>query len=355
MKINDRLGFLSLMKNQLCLDELKLSDDNKIKYQEIKLEEFCKNNKIKLKYLNSGCNGHVFQGKNKNNQNISLKVVPIFRDSKNKNTSPHIVEIIIIKLLSELVKNKKLPHIILPIAVLKCDIYPFLGLDKKNIIDNIKYNEFMERYKNGEYKEYVNILVMEYANCGNFDNFIIREHKNLSIKSIKIFFFQILSTLALIYETYPTFRHNNYKPSNILLEKLIISKHFFRYRLKKFIFIVPNNGYQIRICDFDYATIPNLIKNDKANDPDNISVQETNKYYDLHFFFLNIILLFNELNYEPNIEVSEFLDRIVPLGLRRKGKITKFGKLKYNFEYLTPFKILTNDKFFEEFRKIITD
>ena len=42
----------------------------------------------------------------------------------------------------------------------------------------------------------------------------------LTVKEWRVMFFQILSVLAIIQTKYPTFRHNDLKANNILIQKI---------------------------------------------------------------------------------------------------------------------------------------
>ena len=56
-----------------------------------------------------------------------------------------------IRLLSYFVINKQTPHIVLPITTFNTSIKPFLNLTKSNIVNNKKFEQFVEKYEKGEY------------------------------------------------------------------------------------------------------------------------------------------------------------------------------------------------------------
>ena len=71
---------------------------------------------------------------------------------------PENAELMMIKLLSQFVRNSQTPHIVLPITTFNTSIKPFLSLTKNNIVDNKKFEQFVERYEKGEYYQNVSVL-----------------------------------------------------------------------------------------------------------------------------------------------------------------------------------------------------
>ena len=101
-------------------------------------------------------------------------------------------------------------------------------------------------------------------------------------------FFQILSVLAVIQNKYPGFRHNDMKANNILVQLIPVSKkkNKFMYKINKQNYIVPNIGFQLKLWDFDFACIPDLIDNSKVSAEWTTAINinpEQNRYYDIHY------------------------------------------------------------------------
>ena len=333
-------------------------------------------NKIggKLVYIKSGTTGHTFKGiyTTKNNERITyaVKVVAYPKKEKYGKMSdikrPENAELLMIKLLSYFVVNKQTPHIVLPIGTFNTNIKPFVTLIEDKVVegDNKKYHQFIDRYKKKEYYEHVSILISEWANKGDFLDFLRRNYKKFNLIHWKVFFYQILSVLAIIQSKFPSFRHNDLKANNILIHKneRTHSKDniIFRYTVANNIYIVPNIGYQIKLWDFDFACIPGIVDNDKVNAKWTSKINvipKRNKYYDLHYFFntLGRKGFFPELRKSNKIpkEVKEFVDRVVPKEYRKpcKGVVAERGRILLDVEYTTPNKVLKNDIFFEEFKK----
>jgi hypothetical protein len=335
-------------------------------------------NKIggKLIYIKSGTTGHTFKGiyTTKRNDRITyaVKVVAYPKKEKYGKMSdikrPENAELLMIKLLSYFVVNKQTPHIVLPIGTFNTSIKPFVSLIEDKVVDddNKKYKQFIDRHKKKEYYEHVSILISEWANKGDFLDFLRRNYKKFDLIHWKVFFFQILSVLAIIQSKFPSFRHNDLKANNILIHKNENNSNnshnniIFRYTVANNIYIVPNIGYQIKLWDFDFACIPGIVDNDKVNAKwtDKINViPSKNRYYDVHYFFntLGRRGFFPELRKSRHIpsEVKKFVDRIVPKEYKKpcKGLIAERGRILIDIEYTTPNKILKNDPFFEEFIK----
>ncbi len=321
-----------------------------------------------LCYIKSGTTGHTFKSRIKldNNEefNYAVKVVAYpFKDKYGPYTDvkrPENAEIYMLQILSLFVLKKETPHIILPIGTFDTSIEPFVNLIETHAInqDNVKYKEFVEKYKKNEYYDKVSVLMCEWANRGDLLDFIRSHYKKFSLIHWKVIFFQIISTLAVIHTKYPSFRHNDLKANNILVHKLGNDAHKFTYCVHGQKYVVNNIGYQIKICDFDFACIPGLVENSKvsAEWTNNINVTpEQNRYYDIHFFFNTLI----KKGFMPEIltdeivpqEVKSFINRVVPDKYKKSQYIHKRGRLLKNIEYVTPLELLEKDIFFQEFSK----
>jgi serine/threonine protein kinase len=268
-----------------------------------------------------------------------------------------------IKALSYFVVNRHTPHIVLPIATFNTNIAPFINLTTSGtIVNNKKYEQFVSKYKKGEYYDYVSILISEWANGGDLLDYIRNNYKNLKTKHWKVIFFQVLSTLAVIHEKYPEFRHNDLKANNILVHYIELdpeTKHLnkYKYKINEHEFIVPNLGFQLKIWDFDFASIPGIVDNAKvcAKWTQQINVTpKGNRYYDIHYLCNTLIRKeffpnYNDDGAVPN-DVKEFISRVVPEKYVKGKYVAERGRILINKEYTTPLKLLNKDPFFEEFR-----
>lgn len=320
----------------------------------------------RLKYIKSGTTGHTFKGMlNQDGNAISyaVKVVAYPKKEKygdlNDSRRPENAELMMIKLLSYFVLKKQTPHIVLPIGTFYTSINPFLNLIEENVVekDNKKYNEFIKKNKNGDYYDYVSILISEWANRGDLLDFFRKNYKEFTLLHWKAFFFQIISALAVIQSKYPSFRHNDMKANNVLVHKVSQRGTLFSYTICKKKYMMPNIGYQIKLWDFDFACIPGIVDNSKveAKWTDDINVKPIqNRYYDLHYFFNTLIKkgFFPEIIEDSCVprEVKEFIHRVVPSKFQKGEFVSERGRILINDEYLLPEKVIENDNFFEDFR-----
>ena len=323
----------------------------------------------KLLYIKSGSTGHTFKGvypppNIENKPNYAVKIVAYPRKENYGDMfnikRPENAELLMIRLLSNFVKNKMTPHIVLPITTFNTSIKPFINLPKDNIVCNKKYDIFVKRYKKGEYYDNVSVLISEWANSGDLLEYIKKNYKTMTIKHWKGLFFQIISVLAIIQNKYPSFRHNDMKANNILVHKIQTNKtnSKFKYKINGQVYIVPNIGIMIKLWDFDFACIPGIVDNSKveAEWTDKINIKpEQNRYYDIHYFFNT----FTKKGFFPEFwtddavpeKIREFVHRIIPEKYAKEGKyVTDRGRILVNDEYMTPDYILKNDPLFKVMR-----
>jgi serine/threonine protein kinase len=322
----------------------------------------------KLLYVKSGSTGHTFKGvytdeKDKDKESYAVKIVAYpkkenYGDMYNVKR-PENTELLMIRLLSYFVINKQTPHIVLPITTFNTSIKPFLSLTKSNIVNNKKFEQFVEKYEKGEYYQNVSILVSEWANGGDLLDYIRKNYKKLKVAEWRTIFYQILSVLAIIHARYPTFRHNDMKANNILIHFTDTenAQDKFLYKINGQTYIVPNIGFQIKLWDFDFACIPGIVDNAKvdAEWTDKINIKpEQNKYYDIHYFFNTLIRkgFFPEFLTAEEIpqKVKDFVFRVVPEKYQSGKHISDRGRILINIEINTPDNILKTDSFFKSMR-----
>jgi hypothetical protein len=323
-----------------------------------------------LQYIKSGTTGHTFKGEEKDAQGnvmyeYAVKVVAYsIKDkygSMHDTRRPENAELLMIRLLSYFIVKKKTPHIVLPIGTFDTSITHFTDLIENGYVDksNEKYRDFVARYNNGEYYDEVSILISEWANRGDLNDFIKKNYRKFTPVHWKVIFFQLISTLAVIQSKFPSFRHNDLKANNILVTKINKSVNTFKYKVIGDMYSVPNIGYQIKIWDFDFACIPDIVDNKKVTTSNkwsrgiNVSPVQ-NRYYDVHYFFNTLIKkgFFPELMTDPTIpqETKDFVRSIVPPEHQTGDSVSKGGRILHNIEYLTPAQILRTNPYFAEFK-----
>ncbi len=394
--IPDRIEFIKLLLGghkltpmvdfDLCDTEHVENRTNGIDIRQIMTKKNMDFNKLicdiggKLLYVKSGTTGHTFKGIIYDNDgvtealNYAVKVVayPIRENYGDVNDikRPENAELMMLRVLSYFVVNGQTPHIVLPIGTFNTSIKPFLALAKNKIVENKKYDQFIKRYKQNEFHDQVSILISEWANGGDLLDYIKNNYKTMNLKDWKTIFFQIISVLAVIQNKYPGFRHNDLKANNILVQKIDSRKknNYFLYKLtlndQKYEYMIPNIGIQIKLWDFDFACIPNIVDNSKVNSDwtDKINVRPVqNKYYDLHYFFNT----FTKKGFFPEFwdakeihhSVKQFVKDIIPdkyanIDIQDKNKpfITDRGRILIDDEFITPAQIMISHEFFDKMR-----
>jgi len=323
----------------------------------------------KLLYIKSGSTGHTFKGVHpppidETKQSYAVKIVAYpkkenYGDMYNIKR-PENTELLMIRLLSYFVINKQTPHVVLPITTFNTSIKPFLNLTKSNIVNNKKFEQFVERYNKGEYYQNVSVLVSEWANGGDLLDYLRKNYKKLHLRHWRTIFFQILSVLAIIQAKYPSFRHNDMKANNLLIHNIDIdgNNKKYLYKINNQTYVVQNIGFQVKLWDFDFACIPGIVDNSKvdAEWTTKINIKpEQNRYYDVHYFFNTLYRkgFFPELLTAEEIpdKVKEFIYRIIPEKYRTGNLVSDRGRILVNDEYMTPDEILKTDPFFKIIRK----
>lgn len=320
----------------------------------------------RLFYIKSGSSGHTFMGsikENENELNYAVKVVAYpKRDKYGKLYNikrPENAELMMMRCLAYFVVNEQTPHIALPVFWFDTSIKPFINLIDCEVItkSNKKYIEFVENYKKGEYYDYVSVLVGEWANRGDLLDFIKNNYLEFKPIDWKVLFFQIISVLAVIQNKYPSFRHNDLKANNILVHQIKKRGTIFCYTVVKKEYYIPNIGYMIKLWDFDFASIPGIIDNNKVNAEWTTQINigpKQNRYYDIHYFFNTLIKKgffpqFMTSDVIP-LEAKEFVKRMVPLKYQIGDNVAKKGRILIDEEYKIPDEILRTDPYFENFR-----
>lgn len=332
----------------------------------------------KIKYISSGATGHTFKGEiYKDNEVIYEFALKVSAYPKRENYGditnihrPENSEIMMLRVLSYFKVKHETPHLLLPIVAFDTQLKFFLLLSENNLIggNTDKYDEFVKRCKEGKYENEVSVLFSEWANRGDFLEYVRKQYKHFELIHWRVFFFQILSVLAVIQSKYPSFRHNDMKANNILLQKLRVrSDNPWTYTICGKKYTVPNIGYQIKLWDFDFASIQGVVDNIKVTEEWTSKINitaEKNQYYDIHYFFNTLLRFLPEIKTEPehiNPEVLNFINRVVPMGNKKSEHNYQCGahihpkkyRILCNDEYTTPRKLLENDPFFDEFREKI--
>jgi hypothetical protein len=305
-------------------------------------------------------------GKLDNKQNLCLKLSvfrkddPVCYKGRKSITHPENVEIIMMKFLSQLVINKQTPHIILPLACLHSTIKPCIEhlRSSPSLPDNHRrHAEFLRKYDDNMLHDKTLVIIYEWCDKKDLYRHLFKNNKyeRLSIIEWKVLFFQILHTLAIIQTHYPKFRHNNLKPGSILLSSDNSQVSIYKYILQDKTYFVPNIGLSIKLSNFDFSCIPNIIENDKVNAKwtKEINISKCkNQYSDVHYFFNTLIHFLPNFKNHVDQEINDFIDRVVPSKYRTGGRyVNSRHRILFNIKHTTPLDIIIQDSLFDEFRE----
>ena len=350
--------------------QIDIRDERIIGKKILDIQEIISTLGVKLSYIKSGTTGHTFQGvSNTGDEIFALKMVA-YKNRSEYGTMydvlrPENVELLMIKALSYFVVREHTPHIVLPIATFNTSIKPFVNRIKE-ITDNKRYLEFIEKYEKKQFSPLCSILISEWANGGDLLDYFRKNYKTITLEEWRVMFFQIISVLSVIQTKYPSFRHNDLKANNILVNYTETRKDYqknnhkkqYKYEINNYNFIIPDIGIQIKLWDFDFACIPGIIDNAKvnadwANKMINVKPKK-NQYYDMHFFFNTLIRkeFFPQLLSDNSIpqKVKDFVNRIVPDKYKYGKYTTEKGRILIDKELFIPFQVLIKDPFFKKYR-----
>lgn len=132
----------------------------------------------------------------------------------------------ITKLLSDLVIKNKTPHFNLYISNFFVKTHIFKNLSEE-IVNSDKYNYF--KFSKDTYFKHSNCIITEFCNGSTLCHFLVN---NFCFLQLKIFLFQIISTIHVAQCEYPIFFHNSLHLNNIILIKNI-NKNDSSYTISK--------------------------------------------------------------------------------------------------------------------------
>jgi hypothetical protein len=220
-------------------------------------------------------------------------------------------------LLSSLILSNKTKHILLPIINIDINYN-----DIQFIFDeNTKY-KLKNKIKLNEIQSICCLQIREHY----FKQILLNEYLKSNSCDYKVLLFQIIHTLAVIQNEYPTFRHNNLILNNILIYCKNKSDIIYSYNgFQNDVFNIPNNGFDIKICNFENSTINKFYGNSIYN-----------PYYDIYIFFTDLMK-----NIKCNNDINTFINKYIP------------DKFNENEILIKPIDLLY-DEFFSEFNTKIT-
>uniref|UniRef100_A0A6C0JQD9 Protein kinase domain-containing protein n=1 Tax=viral metagenome TaxID=1070528 RepID=A0A6C0JQD9_9ZZZZ len=355
--INYFLKLMDINKNDSIYDSLFKNIDI-ISSVPLKITSIKKLNKGKYGLILKGCLEIETTNKKYSECNypIILKIIGYRKKTSNEyetlsidnKTRPENVEWEIHTLIYNLLSSKQsIPH----------TSWPFLSL-----MVNIKKNNFLhillkeENFKPNTLKNFYKINFCEYISLGTIEEYFIKfKNKNAS-KEILHILFQVLMTLAIIQEKYPSFIHNDLHTKNVLL-KDVDKKTTISYELNNKIYKIKNIGFITILNDFDFSEIKPSITNSKTN-----TFFGKNRvlkgYTDVYRFTGALLDLISEYGIKVKSDIGKFIfsisladeildfDQPIFRGVSRKEKEQLAFNVKKNNKFI-PYKLIKR-KIFKE-------
>lgn len=326
-----------------------------------------------LTFVSSGSNGIIFK---ESGGDYAIKIV--FYDKKYTQNNKYKngiyqksidfnSEILILKKLSYLVREKKTPHLINPLISANVDLYPVIyeisRLLKHGKLSSKRRNsleKIIDKFKNKKFLfSTCSMILVEYAPSGDLLDFlrnVVSGKIKIELSTWKNILFQIIYTLYIIQSYYPGFRHNDLKANNILMSRFRKSRAN-KYKIKdiKYPFLIPSCEYVIYIWDFDFSAIEGQINNEKVSSSwtNKFNIHnKRNDYYDIHYLINSLKTFIPDLYRSQNVpsEIKDFFRKIVPRQYSGKDvkNTLKNNRLLINDVWTTPKRLLKDD-FFEDF------
>jgi hypothetical protein len=320
---------------------------SEIKPINIKKEEFDYKKIIedlKLKYEGSSHGRSVYKMYPKGKYPATFRVG--LYNKKNTNLRDmkrgELVDMTIQYILTELLVTEKFKFILIPI--MNFDV-PVKELISNPVIKNnlTKANENSTAYVQILEHYYSLSTLKEYLNSNDMTN-----------TKWKVLIFQVLYALFRIGERFDNFRHNSLDLESIYIYTKKTNSSTNTFEVKDKLFLIPNEGFEIKITNFQQSCIRDIIDN---RDIPSIKKEE-NLYYDVHYFLHSLLNYFSDSKKHKMPEsVKTLIDSIIPQKFR-DNNVDFIGLNEINYKkevtnIFTPMLILTKNNFFAEFIKRI--
>lgn len=302
-----------------------------------------------IKYVAKGSNGHAYRIVTANKNKYILKVVPYCLQNNDINDvcRHENVELQIASTLCEkFIINQKTKHLCVPYCgfLIKKNDYLNFSANNKHLKD-VQYNSYHDTFL---------CFISEWADLGDLSLYIRKQSGIMSEMVWKTILFQVFSTLCLIYEIYPNFKHNDLKTDNILVFADKSKKEYHQYIIGGKVYHIPNIGIQLKIWDFDFASIQGIVNNKKFDEAwtQNYNIHGyKNQYYDI-FFLLNNIIKYDIKNFYINPDVPQQIKNMFKhILIDCSSNDIKECRLLKNIEYVTPAYIFGETDDFNMFTK----
>jgi hypothetical protein len=266
-----------------------------------------------------------------NNDNFNfLLTIGKYNNKKNINVNDHRrLEIINMKslyILSELVINNNIKHIIIPI----------MNFDVK--YSNIKNNYIYEFVDKCHDNDILYFSICDYIN--NKDSlykYILKNKHNITNEQWDVIIFQVLYTIFEINNIYLKFKHGKLDLYSIKI--CYNDKNNYKYKIYDDTYIIPNVNFYIAISNFEHC---NIFDNNIIDDP----------FYDICYFFNSLYKLLIKINEKENKNyfdyIIKYIKNIIPKNLLYKNKNIISNEYYINKD-ITPIFILKKNIFLSKY------
>lgn len=318
---------------------------------------FLKDLNLKLEYVKSGSTGHCFKGYN-NTNSCAIKIVAYTYKHNDKygdifNTKrPENVEFYILDNLNNINNFQHITNLL-------GGFYTNIDIFEKINVKNKKLHQFKKNIQENLYEPICSVMISEYCQLGDLQNYLEKNRNTINDSFFKVIFFQLMFSLVVIHDKCDSFKHNDLKCNNILLQTTNPNITHFQYKVGSITFKIPNIGICVKLWDFDFATGPCVNLKVRQNWAKELNInEEKNLYYDIHFFFNSLIhvfpILINREKNEFSQELYDFIDFVIPPMYRYQNNSKKKKKnnyrLKYNHEHISPLYLLQIHHYFDDLK-----
>ena len=158
-------------------------------------------------------------------------------------------------IISEIVIKDNFKHSILPIMLFNVD-----DAKVNNVIPNFTDLLLEHKIKCKE-KSFIYCLITEHFYSSMYLRDYLKLHSNMNEQLWANLFFQVLYSLYKLSEKLTNFQHNHLDLDSIRVYIKNVTDDKTVYKISDTQFNIPNCGFEIRICDYTYATTDDYIQN----------------------------------------------------------------------------------------------
>ena len=199
-------------------------------------------------------------------------------------------------IISEIVIKDNFTHSILPIMLFNVD-----DAKVNNVIPNFTDLLLEHKIKCKE-KSYTYCLITEHFYSSMYLRDYLKLHSNMNEQLWANLLFQVLYSLYKLSEKLTNFQHNHLDLDSIRVYIKNVTDYKTVYKISDTQFNIPNCGFEIRICDYTYATTDDYIQNVNA------LKKPYNEFHDIHYFFMYLRLWIQENNISVPQNIQNFIN-----------------------------------------------